>query len=1013
MEPVAAVVLTLALAVTLMVGVSMLRHPVLRRMGVRNFGRRKGNTALVILGSMVGTALIAGSLVISDSIERAMYLQAQRGLGEIDEVVQIDAQASSDGQLPLPIFDSSTVADVTADAITAKSKALGKGAARVDGLMLAITQEVPAEALSDDSDSVRVASPAVTIVGVRWDDLKTFGGTPPPIASRPDPGPGGAYISSKLATVLELRTGSRLRLRGPKGAQTITVAGIVPEEGISGYATPSARSEGTLLTGIEEIRTLLGASPTGVNTLFISNAGGPVDGVDASSAVAGAVQELLQTRAPAGTQFAVSQAKKSALAGDGGEIAAFFLGMSSLSILSGILLIVNLYAMLAEERKSELGILRAVALRRGALVRMFVYEGYLYSVCASLLGALAGVGIAMGLLWGLNRLSRLIKEAWGDVFSVIFYAHPSSLVVAASAGLLATFLTTLFTSIRISRLNIVTAIRDLPAQKPVRRSVRRLVLQVLLLLSGGALAAAGFALGNAYMMFAGPALAAFGLAFLLAHRLPGRFVWSVAAVGVLLYSYLVTGLDAVVDAQEDGPGWTLLAGVFLVVAAVVLTTYNLGIVSWALRKAAYRLPSLASVLRMAFAYPAAKRGRTGLTLAMFALVLYMVTILSIMGSTFRGEIARTSSAQLSGYDGGVLPGPVTPIENFRGRIERNPVLRTSIEDYSELRYGQLNLPAYKAVDYLDEWDNDREGAPKDAPLQDAVTFLPDDYLGSTPETLEERLPEYKSDRDAWQALASDPSLALVTSAYDGGTEWMRRPVIKPGSTLVLRDPASGTEVTRRVIGRIGTAGDFASSPLEGVVLGDAARTDLQSPQTSSRFLIRLAEGADPTVVKRELRKEFVANGAQTLMVADMVGTASQLIGMWMGMLQAFLAFGLIVGIAGLAVISARAVHERRRDIGTQRAVGFDRRAMRWQFMLETSFVALLGIVVGTGAGTLGGFNLMKSFANAESSDLHLVFPWAQLGALGLGVWAATLVFTIVPAMRASRVLPVEALRYQG
>nr|MDQ3328263.1 hypothetical protein [Chloroflexota bacterium] len=190
MEPVAVVVLTLALTVTLLVWVSMLRHPVLRRMAVRNFGRRKGNTALVILGSMVGTALIAGSLVISDSIERAMYLQAQRGLGEIDEVVQIDVQASSGSQLPLSMFDGSTVAGVTADAITAKAQGLGTGDARVDGLMLAITQEVPAEALSGDSDSARVASPAVTIVGVRWDDLKKFGGTPPPIASRPAPGPG-------------------------------------------------------------------------------------------------------------------------------------------------------------------------------------------------------------------------------------------------------------------------------------------------------------------------------------------------------------------------------------------------------------------------------------------------------------------------------------------------------------------------------------------------------------------------------------------------------------------------------------------------------------------------------------------------------------------------------------------------------------------------------------------------------------------------------------------------------
>ncbi len=82
-------------------------------------------------------------------------------------------------------------------------------------------------------------------------------------------------------------------------------------------------------------------------------------------------------------------------------------------------------------------------------------------------------------------------------------------------------------------------------------------------------------------------------------------------------------------------------------------------------------------------------------------------------------------------------------------------------------------------------------------------------------------------------------------------------------------------------------------------------------------------------------------------------------------------------------------------------------------MIETSFVALLGIAVGVGAGTLGGFNLLKSFADAESAELQFVFPWAQLGLIGLGVWLATLLFTVAPAMSAARVPPVEALRHQG
>jgi putative ABC transport system permease protein len=72
--------------------------------------------------------------------------------------------------------------------------------------------------------------------------------------------------------------------------------------------------------------------------------------------------------------FRVSQAKRDVLEGGGFQIGDIFLMISSFAILAGILLIVNIYTMLAEERKGELGILRAVALSRAGVVRLFVYE---------------------------------------------------------------------------------------------------------------------------------------------------------------------------------------------------------------------------------------------------------------------------------------------------------------------------------------------------------------------------------------------------------------------------------------------------------------------------------------------------------------------------------------------------------------------------------------------------------------------------------------------------------------
>jgi hypothetical protein len=58
-------------------------------------------------------------------------------------------------------------------------------------------------------------------------------------------------------------------------------------------------------------------------------------------------------------------------------------------------------------------------------------------------------------------------------------------------------------------------------------------------------------------------------------------------------------------------------------------------------------------------------------------------------------------------------------------------------------------------------------------------------------------------------------------------------------------------------------------------------------------------------------------------------------------------------------------------------------------------------------GTLGGYNLFS--ITVDDPDVRFVFPWAQMLTICLSVWAASLLFTIVPAVRASRIPAVEAL----
>ncbi|MGA2384823.1 MAG: ABC transporter permease [Gemmatimonadales bacterium] len=132
----------------------------------------------------------------------------------------------------------------------------------------------------------------------------------------------------------------------------------------------------------------------------------------------------------------------------------------------------------------------------------------------------------------------------------------------------------------------------------------------------------------------------------------------------------------------------------------------------------------------------------------------------------------------------------------------------------------------------------------------------------------------------------------------------------------------------------------------------------------------------------------------------------QLTGVFFVVMIALSGVGLMVGGVGVVAVMMISVTERTREIGVRKALGATQGEILWQFLVEAATLTLIGGAVGMILG--GGL----AYAVAHLTPVPAkVPPLAIVAALGASVLTG-IVFGIVPAQRAARMDPVEALRYE-
>ena len=1129
------------------------RNRVMLKLGLRNIPRRKSQTALIIIGIMISTLIMAAAFGTGDSITFSIRQNAIDALGTIDEII-VSARAS----------ESDTIGSANYFTIQRYEQLVAEleGMDSVDGLAPGIGEFAPTV-----NNRTSLSEGQMRIAGVDPDTLGGFGrfrllnGQEVRLESL---GPNDALINEEAAEELDAVPGDELVAFVSGSSMAFRVQGIVDSGGLAGQ-------ESTLLVRLDRAQEMFGREGL-INSIAVSNAGDVFGGAELSDEVTDALrvlfadgakaaqlqsllnrqevleqleifaptlgekmagdlvllanglgengltdefievladedvqEELLNALNHAGmsevelqastlfaglAEFRVLDIKKQVLdeadrAGSG--VTSIFIIMGLFSIMVGVLLIFLIFVMLAAARHSEMGMARAVGAKQSHLVQMFIFEGTAYSLVSGAVGVALGLGASAVIVFVVNRIFAAGGTGAPEDFTMFAHFEIRSAVVAYCLGMVITLGTVGFSAYRVSRMNIVAAVRGLPENLAIQaepgfldriigigraiirplifvfralsslrngnlgRFLMNLVLAVvwvviiplwiidgivasfrflwpylrrgwLTIVIGVLFTILGMGIDEAAPLRTGVTLVIIGAGLSIRtvyHRtglrpdVGDRIAYTF--MGVLSLAFWIipfSSLRAIFGDIEGGIEMFFISGIAMVAAAVWTVMYNADLLLRLLTFVTGPFGRLRPVLVTAVAYPMAAKFRTGLTLAMFALVIFTLIVMSILTEAFSAAVGD-SDRVAGGWDIQATVNFNTPIDDIRVAISDKPSLAN--QDFTAIG-GYTTIPV----------ETRQVGADEQRWRFYAVRAADDPFLKETGATLKLIANGYgETAEDVWEAIRLDSSLVVVDSLVVPSRQGFSDDEIPfelegvfyeddemEAIDIEVREPRTGQVIPLKVIGVLDRLTDAFGELGVGMIASRQGLDDaipFRIPSTTYRFMV--AEGTDVAVLSKNLESAFRENGMESDVLSDLVDDIAAANRAFNYLFTSFMGLGLLVGIASLGVVSLRAVVERRQQIGVLRAIGYRRRMVQLSFLTESSFVVLMGTAIGVGLGTIISYNIVKDIQE-EVETVRFAIPWLQIGIIVAIAYVFSLATTFLPARQASNIYPAEALRYE-
>ena len=235
-----------------------------------------------------------------------------------------------------------------------------------------------------------------------------------------------------------------------------------------------------------------------------------------------------------------------------------------------------------------------------------------------------------------------------------------------------------------------------------------------------------------------------------------------------------------------------------------------------------------------------------------------------------------------------------------------------------------------------------------------------------------------------------------------------------GRTLVVNN-----NLSLEVIGILEAQGGSLGNDSDDVIMvplstGFSQLTEVQRRQLffQARVDPRISADDGADLVEDALRRIKGIRGKQpnnfkVFSPKQITGIVSGITGTITAVAGGMVSIALLVGGIGIMNIMLVSVTERTREIGVRKAVGAKRRDVLLQFLIEAAFLCVLGGAMGVGLGFVLGAVLGQALMGSMGS----VPLWAVISAFAVPA-AIGLIFGLYPAAKASKLDPIEALRYE-